>query len=214
MLVFLVDTLWKALYLEKYNMSFSVRKHRLKSRKKSPMKKTILFSMIFFSGCAESAESALLKKISVGDCVYIAQSSSSIDIPGQTLSLFNRDIDIPSRSTTVNHDSFIINVYKGSNQTCTVEVDKKVVDEYQKITEVGADYIVIDGKKIIPIGKIKEINLLSWREHYESWVRYKNNSKKYLEEKAKEEKEAVEKRKNLPPDDGERPGRKEFGYKS
>ncbi len=153
------------------------------------MKKTILFLMLLLSGCVESAESSLLKKISVGDCVDLKQSSSSVYIPGGTVSgPFDRDIDIPSRSTTVGHDSFIINVYKGPNQTCTVEVDKKVVDKKQKITEVGADYIVISGKKIIPIGKINEINLFDWKKFYESEV------KEYREEKAMKESEAARKR--------------------
>jgi hypothetical protein len=178
------------------------------------MKKTILFLMLLLSGCVESAESALLKKISVGDCVDIEKSSSSIHIPGQTVSgPFDRYIRIPSTSATVSHDSFIIDVYKGPNQTCTVQVDKKVVAERQKITEIGPDYIVIDRKKIIPIGKIKEINLLSWKEFYESRVKWENDFKEYEVKKAREEKEAAEKRKKFSPGE-ERPGRKMFGDQS
>ena len=171
--------------------------------------------MLFLSSCAESAESTLLKKMSVGDCVEITQSSSSVNIPGQTVSgPFDRDIRIPSTSTTVTHDSFIIDVYKGSNQTCTVELDKKVLDKKQKITEVGPDYIVIDDKKIIPVGKINEINLLDWKKFYEYTVKVEKDFEEYKKKRAKEEKEAAEKRKNQPPDDGKSPSRKLYGDKS
>ncbi len=132
------------------------------------MKKIILFSMFLLSGFAESAESALLKKISTGDCVDVNQSSSTIYIPGETVRSFddpfNRQINIPGRTTTVDHDSFNIVLYKGALNKCKIEFDGKLIVEKLRVTEVGSDFIVLSETTIIPASKIAKIELMSWEK--------------------------------------------------